>query len=187
MEDKKKSNSLPLIITIIILLLILCGMWYLYFNPNILGRTDINRKEPITAQQFKEYINTKGFAIYDYDVEVNGQHVLSDNMIETVKNGYITENNDLKGYRINFFDIKDNNHAMYYYYETIISTEQNNKGEFVENYESGDNYLKYSALTNGNYIVVIKVDNSLFYGIINNDNRELLDNVINDLIVDAKK
>ena len=185
-REKESNNSLLVVVIIIILLLILGGMWYFYFHPDVLSKTGGNRKEPITAQQFKEYINTKGFAVYDYDIEKNGKHVLSEGIISATKNGYITENNDLKDYRINFFDIKDNNHAMYYCYETIIATEENNKGEFVENYESGDNYLIYSALTNGNYVVVIKVDNSILYGIINIDNRELLDNVINDLIVDAK-
>ena len=52
---------------------------------------------------------------------------------------------------------------------------------FIENSEKSLNHTKYSAVSNGNYIVVSRIKDTLIWGTINAENRQDLDNIIEDL------
>lgn len=173
-EKNYKTSTKIYIIIIILLISALVGMYY-YYNTNRLHKPI--RKESISTQQVKDYLNTKGFAIEDANSYLDDDSILK----EALKNGIITQNNNSNDFRINFFEINDENHAMYSYYDEILRIEKDNNGEFVENYESGDNYLRYTALTNGYYIVMSKVDNTVLFGKIKSSEKETLDSMLEEL------
>lgn len=178
MEENKKKSNLGIIICLIIIIVLaglLVFMWNYYNN----FEKTIN-KSTITSEEFKKYIEAKGFNIY------NAEEYLENNsytgyLKDGLKSGYITNKNDENEYRINFYELKDENHTFYLYYDAILSTEKNNTGEFLEAKEENGNYYKYAALTNGYYEVIIKIDNTLIYGQIDANKRDELDSILNEL------
>lgn len=179
MEEKKsKKISLSTIICCVIILLLSVTILVIYFYYNNLTKTiEGSDKNMITAEKFKEYIETKGFNVHKEDEIYN----LAATIKEGTKQSYFTEKNDKDDFRINFFEFIDESNVMYHYYQAVLSTETNNNGMFTENSEKSLNHTKYSAVSNGNYIVVSRIKDTLIWGTINAENRQDLDNIIEDL------
>ena len=174
--DEKKHIKLSLATTIcivIILLLVVSLIITVYYYNSI------NKEEkhiPITSENFKNYIGQHQFNVY------NALNYLDDSTFkEGVKVGYLTEKNDNKDFQVNFFEFKDEAHTMYAYYDEIISIEKNNNGEFIETNENISNYSKYTAFSNGYYYVMIKIDNTIIFTKIEKDNKEVVDNLLQEL------
>ena len=179
MEEKKSIKmSLGTIICCIIILLLIVAILGIYFYYNNLTKTIIGSdKNMITAEDFKGYIETKGFNVHKED-EINN---ISSTLKAGIKNAYFTEKNDKDDFRINFFEFKDESNVMYQYYQAVLGTETNNNGMFAENLEKSLNHTKYSAVSNGNYIVISRIKDTLVWGTINSENKKDLDNIIKDL------
>ena len=175
MEEKKKIKiSLGMIISIFIIVLlvaVIVGMMFYYRNTN-----KTKKYTPITSDKFKSYIETQGFNTY------NALETMSDSVIkEGIKSGYITHKNDNESFQVNFFELKDEAHTMYGYYDTVIGIEKNNTGEFNETSETISNYSKYTAFSNGYYYVLVRIDNTVLFAKVEKENKQLVDNILKEL------
>ena len=101
MEEKKPIKmSLGTTICCIIILLLIVAIFGIYFYYNNLTKTIIGLdKNTITAEEFKGYIETKGFNVHTID-EINN---ISSTLKAGTRKAYFTEKNDKEDFRINFF------------------------------------------------------------------------------------
>lgn len=178
MEEKKKIK-LVVIISIIVVIAILALIGILYTNNVKLKKlnNEMNEikgvnKKAITSEEFKNIILTKGFNVNTVD------EVLTDEVIKKVgiKKGYITRNIEDKEYRINFYEHEDENSEQYWFYDGIFDVRNEGNWNITETIEKSMNHTKYTALTNGNYIVISRIGNTLIWATINADKKqELID------------
>ena len=66
-------------------------------------------------------------------------------------------------YRINFYEFKDENSEQYLFYDAIYKIRSEDNGNIKETLEKSMNHTKYTALTNGNYIVVSRIGNTIIW------------------------
>lgn len=175
MEEKKSIKlSLGITICIFIILLLIATLIVTVIYYNNLNK--VEKHIPITSEKFKSYIGQHEFNVYD---ALN--YIPNSTFRDGIKVGYLTEKNDNKDFQVNFFEFKDEAYTMYAYYDEIISIEKNNNGEFTETNENISNYSKYTAFSNGYYYVMIKIDNTIIFTKIEKDNKEVVDNLLQEL------
>ena len=201
MEKKVRKISLSTMLLIIALIVIIIMGYYIYklsrvqeadkqiiegiegiVSENINGavgkieNVKNTKTNILTAEKFKSYIEGHGFNVYD------ASSVIPDSkMKDGLKIGYLTEKNDMNDFRINYYEFNDEYITMYIYYDQILSTKEENIGELIETNETEKNYSKYVAIFNGNYEVMIRIDNTLIWGIISEENKDILDNTLQEL------
>lgn len=181
--EEKKNNKLVIIINIIAVIVILVLGGLLFNNYNKLNKINnenneikgINKKA-ITAEEFKNIISTKGFNI-NVPEDVFTKDAISSGGIEK---GYITAQVDDKEYRINFFEFRDENSEQYMYYDAIKTIRNEGNWNITETTEKSMNHTKYTALTNGNYIVVSRIGNTLIWATINAEKKQNLIDLLNE-------
>ena len=188
MEEKKtlKLNLTSAICIVIIILLIigLIGLYLTYskkidtLNDDIVKLKGSNRKA-ITAEQFKSKIETKGFNVYS---ENNIQ--LNDIIKSGTKKYYGTVKNDDNSFKINFFEFDDTNFTKYEFYEVPAIIQYNNsnsEGNLIETSEDSLNYSKYTAINNGKYTIVSRIDNTICWGTSSTENKQIIDDIFTEL------
>ena len=182
MEEKKKIKILT-IISIIAIIVIVALVGVLFSNNSKLKKANSeiikitgSDKKAITAEEFKNVISAKKFTI---NVP---RDVLTEEAIKAagIEKGYITREIEDQEYRINFFDMKDNNSQKYFYYDAINTIRVEDNGNIKETLEKSMNHTKYTALTNGKYIVVSRIGNTLIWGTINEDKKQKLIDLLNE-------
>ena len=184
MEEKKKIKYGIIIINVCIIMIIAVLLKGLY-NSKIelkeandeLTKITGSHKKAITAEEFKNIISEKNFTI---NVP---RDVLTEEAIKAVgiEKGYITREMEDKEYRINFFDMKDDNSQKYFYYDAINTIRNEDDGNIKETLEKSMNHTKYTAITNGKYMVVSRIGNTLIWGTINVDEKQKLIDLLNEI------
>lgn len=178
MEKSKNCKFWVLISIIIITMLIFIVV---LFNNNKLKKinneiTGINKK-PINAETFKDIVEKENFYI---NVP---EDIYTDEMINRagLKQGYITRNIEDNEYRINFFEFEDENSEQYIYYDAINTVRKESNWNIKETTERSMRHTRYTAETNGNYIVISRIDNTFIFGTIDINKKqnliELLDKI----------
>lgn len=183
MEEKKKIKIETIIIIIAIIVIVgLVGVLVINSSKLKKANSEISKitgsdKKEITAEEFKSIISTKNFTI---NVP---RDVLTEEAIKAagIEKGYITREIEDQEYRINFFDMKDDNSQKYFYYDAINTIRVEDNGNIEETLEKSMNHTKYTALTNGKYIVVSRIGNTLIWGTINADEKQKLIDVLNEM------
>lgn len=183
MEEKNKIKIGTIIIIIaIIAILVLISLLFSNIsklnkaNNEIMQITGSDKKE-ITAEEFKNIISQKNFTI---NVP---KDVYTDEAIEqaNLENGYFTREIENEEYRINFFEFKDENSALYIYYKEIYTTRNESNGNITEISEKSMNHTKYIAIANGKYQVLSRIGNTLIFGTINLDEKQKLIDLLNEI------
>ena len=174
--EEKKSIKIRLetgICIFIILLLIVALISTIVYYKNL---HEEKKYVPITSEKFKNYIGKQGFDVY------NALDYLPDSTFkEGIKVGYLTHKNNDKDFQINFFEFLTETYTMYSYYNEVITIEKNNNEELVENNINTSNYSKYTALSNEYYYVMIRIDNTVIYTKTDKDNKQIVDNLLQEL------
>ena len=176
MEEKQKIKIGTIIIIIAIILIVglvgglFSNSYKLKKANNEISKIIGSDKKAISAEEFKNIISEKNFTI---NVP---KDVYTDEIIEqaNIENGYLTKEIEDEDYRINFFELKDENSALYLYYKEIYTTRNGSNGNIAETSEKSMNYTKYTAITNGKYEVLSRIGNTVIWGTINIDEKQKL-------------
>ena len=178
MEEKKKIKIGTIIIIIAIIVIVgLVGVLFsnsykLKKANNEISKMIGNDKKAISAEEFKNIISEKNFTI---NVP---KDLWTDEIIEqaNIENGYFTREIEDEEYRINFFEFKDENSALYLYYKQIYTTRNESNGNIAETSVKSMNHTKYTAMVNGKYEVMSRIGNTAVWGTINvNEKQKLID------------
>lgn len=183
MEEKKKIK-IGTIISIIAIIVIVGLVGVLFSNSSKLKKanSEISKitgsdKKEITAEEFKNVISAKNFTI---NVP---QDALTEEAITNagITKGYLTREIEDQEYRINFFEFKDENSEQYLYYDAINTIRLEDNGNIKETLEKSMNHTKYTALTNGKYMVVSRIGNTLIWATIDADEKQKLIDLLNEI------
>lgn len=181
MEEKKK---IKIVINIIVIILIL-GLLGVLYNSGIKLKKANNEideikglnKNAITAEKFKSAIMTKDFTINVLQDAFSEEAIKKDG----IKKGYLTKKLEDEEYRINFFELEDENSEEYMFYKEINIIRSEDNGELKETIEKSMNHTKYTALTNGKYEVISRIGNTIIWGTIDADKKQILVDLLNEL------
>ena len=183
MEGKKKLKT-GAIISIIAIILILALVGVLFSNSSKLKKanSEISKitgsdKKAITAEEFKNIISEKNFTINVPQDAMNAEAIKK----AGIETGYLTKEIEGVEYRVNYFEFKDENSEQYLYYDAINTIRAEDNGEIKETLEKSMNHTKYTAITNGKYIVVSRIGNTLIWGTINVDEKQKLIDLLNEM------
>lgn len=183
MEEKKKIKIGTMIIIIAIIVIVgLVGVLFSNSSKLKKANSEISKitgsdKKAITAEEFKKVISEKDFTI-NVAEDAYTNEVLKRSGIEK---GYITKEIEDQEYRINFFEFKDENSEQYLYYDAIYTIRVEDNGNIKETLEKSMNHTKYTALTNGKYMVVSRIGNTLVWGTINADEKQKLIDLLDEI------
>jgi predicted Holliday junction resolvase-like endonuclease len=179
--EKSKNWKLWVIISIIIIIVMLTLIVILYNNNNKLRKVnnEINgiNKKSISAETFRNFIERENFDINDSKEAVSEEELSK----ASVKQAYLTKNIEDKEYRINFFEFKDENSEQYMYYDAINTIRNESNWNMTETIEKSMKHAKYAAVTNGNYIVVSRIDNTLIWATIDVNKKQELIELLNKI------
>lgn len=183
MEEKKKIKIGTIIIIIGIIVIVgLVGVLFsnsfkLKKANNEISKITGSDKKAISAEEFKNIISEKNFTI---NVP---KDVYTDEIIElaNIENGYFTREIEDEEYRINFFEVKDENSALYLFYKEIYTTRSESNKNIKETSEKSMNHTKYTAIVNGKYEVLSRIGNTLIWGTINVDEKQELIDLLNEI------
>lgn len=177
MEEKKKIGigtiiSIICIIAIVVLLVLLFNNSKLNNAKREIDEINGANKKAITSEEFKNTISSKGFNVNVLEDALTKEAITK----AGIKGGYLTSEIEDKEYRINFFEFKDENSEQYMYYDAINTIRNEGNWNIEETTDKSMNHTKYTALTNGNYMVVSRIGNTLIWATINADRKqELID------------
>jgi len=181
MEEKKLKIGTIINIIAIIVIGVLIGVLFgnvskLNKANNEIAKITGSDKKEITADKFKNVIATKDFII-NVPEDIYTNEVVTKSGI---KEGYITKQTEDEEYRINFYEFKDENSEQYLYYDAIFKIRSEDNGNLKETLEKSINHTRYTALSNGNYIVVSRIGNTLIWGTINANEKQKLIDLLNE-------
>ncbi len=182
MEEKKKIGMGTIIsIIAIIIVIVLLGILFssnskLKDRNNEINELKGTNKKEIIAEEFKNTISGKGFNVNTIK-DVATEEAIS---YSRIKKAYITQAIEDKEYRINFFEFEDETSGEYMFYKSIQEARNEGNWNITETIEKSMNHAKYTALTNGNYITISRIGNTLIWGTINADKKQELNNLINE-------
>lgn len=184
MEEKKKIKIGMLIISIIAVIAVMSLATLLYMNNAKLKKVNSkvselqgNNKKEITAEEFKNIISTKDFTINLPQEAMNPEAMKK----AGIKDGYLTKEIENVEYRVNYFEFKDENSEQYLYYDAINTIRNEDDGNIKETLEKSMNHTKYTALTNGKYMVVSRIGNTLIWGTIDEGQKQKLIDLLNEM------
>jgi len=106
----------------------------------------LDKKKPITEESFKEKLESKGYVISDATNEFSDY--------DYITKVYSAIN---KEFRIQFYNLKDEEHARMFYRNTELSIEQS-KENFINKTSTSS---KYTILSNTSYKVISRISNTV--------------------------
>ena len=180
-KRKKANSNFGIIICLIIIIALVIALYLMWSYYNSEDFRNANNRTPITSEEFKSIIETKGFNVYGKDNDAVKEGV-GDDLYVGCKSMFICEKNDgSDNFRVNFFETIDENVGFWAYYQEIVTIERSNNGQFFETNDVEGNYYKYTALSNGYYYVMVKIDKTILFGQIDADKKDVLDELLKEL------
>ena len=110
-------------------------------------------KKAITAEQFKEKMENKGYKIYDVTSQYESQI--------SIKKGYVASKDNK--YQIEFYELNNKSAATYMYKNNKEIFEDNKGSDSIVTDVNLPSYSKYNSTTNGKYRVLCQVKNTFLY------------------------
>ncbi len=180
-KHKNTNSNLGIIICLIIIIALVIALYMMWSYYNSESFKNSKNRTPITSEEFKSIIETKGFNVYGKDNDAVKEGV-GDDLYVGCKSMFICEKNDgSDNFRVNFFETIDENVGFWAYYQEIVAIESSNNGQFFETNDVEGNYYKYTALSNGYYYVMVKIDKTILFGQIDADKKDVLDELLKEL------
>lgn len=160
-------NKRRLIIIISIIGVILVATMFTIFA--IVGK----QKTPITAEEFKTKLESKGYITADATYQYSEY--------DYIKQVYIAANNDYS-YQIEFYELSNVDYAMNFY-NTNKNIFESTKGSSI-NAETNvelKNYAKYTLSVNGKYKVISRINNTVIYIDVEDNNKDTVKKVLEEI------
>ena len=148
-----------------ILLVIVIGVIALFSSLN-------KEKISITANEFKTFMQDKGYSVLD-ETNLYSQY-------DYVKQVCIAEQTD-NSYQIEFYELSDVEHANTIYNNNKSKLETSKGNVSGETSVSMKNYSKYSLTTDGKYNVISRIDNTLIFLEVDSNYKNVVKELLDEL------
>lgn len=130
-------------------------------------------KQAITANEFVSNMQAKGWYITQ-DVKSQFEEY------EYIKEAYIAATEDYS-YKLEFYELSDENYATMFYNTNKSIFEAYKDNSSVETNFNGKNYSKYTLNTNGQYMLLSKIDNTVIYLKVDSENKDSINKLMKEL------
>lgn len=157
----KKSIIIPLIAVTIIVTIV--GIIFINLNKE---KTSITASDFYTTMSQKEYNvqdSSNQFSEYNY-----------------VKQAYIAGSKN-NSYQIEFYELEDDSYATQFYNNNKSIFESSKGTNSVESNVELKNYSKYTLSSNGKYMIVSRIDNTVIYVNVDNNYKDAVNSLLKDL------
>ena len=155
----------PVIIAIIAVLIIVAIIGVIFVNLN-------KEKTAITASSFYTTMSQKGYSVQD----ANRQFAEYD----YVKQVYIAASKDYS-YQIEFYELLDDSYATSFYNNNKSIFESSKGNASAETSVGLKNYSKYTLSSNGKYMVVSRIDNTVIYVNVDDNYKDTVKDILDEL------
>ena len=137
----------PVIIAIIAVVIIVAILGVIFINLN-------KEKNSITASSFYDTMSQKGYSVQDATNQFSAYNY--------IKQAYIAVSED-SNYQIEFYELQDDSYATNFYNNNKSNFESSKGSTSAETSVGLKNYAKYTLSSNGKYMVVSRIDNTVIY------------------------
>lgn len=135
------------IIAIIAVVIVAAIVGVIFVNLN-------KEKTSITASSFYTTMSQKGYSVQDASSQFSEYNY--------VKQAYIAASQDYS-YQIEFYELLDDSYATNFYNNNKSIFESSKGNASAETSVGLKNYSKYTLSSNGKYMVVSRIDNTVIY------------------------
>ena len=133
----------------------------------------LNReKESITTSKFIDIAEKKGLLVQD------GTYQFYD--YDYIKKATIAYEKDAK-YQIEFYEFDDEEGANYFFNLNKALFEESKGNSSGETIAALKNYAKYTLSTNGEYMVISKIDNTAVYLKVNDEYKDTVKGILKEM------
>lgn len=160
----KKGAKIAIIIVVCVLVIaaIVAGVFII-----------ANREKPAkTAEEFDSIMEEKGYRIINAIAQFSG--------IDEIKSADIALEDDAN-YQIEFYEIVDEDTAKQFYESNKKIFEESKGDTSVYTDVSGKNYAKYTLTTDGKYMVISRIDNTVIYISIDSAYKDVVSDILKEL------
>ena len=158
-----KKKTLFIVLGIILVLVI--GGIALFSSLN-------KEKESMTASEFKTLMEGKGFVVSDATSQFS--------QYDYVEQVYVAAPSDYS-YKIEFYELSDETYATAFYNNNKSIFESTKSGASTESNINGKNYSKYTLTSNGKYMVVSRVANTVAFVNVSSDLKDNVNTILKEL------
>lgn len=129
-------------------------------------------KTSITASDFYSTMQQKGYVVQDAKSQFADY--------DYVKQVYIATNSDYT-YKLEFYELEDVSYAISFY-KNNKSIFENSKGNVsAQNSVEGKNHAKYTLSSNGQYMVVSRINNTVIFVRVEDTYRDTIKSILEEL------
>ena len=154
-----------IIITVIAVVIVVAILGVVFINLN-------KEKDSITASSFYNTMSQKGYSVQDATNQFSDYNY--------IKQAYIAVSND-SSYQIEFYELQDDFYATSFY-NNNKSNFESSKGSISAETSAGlKNYSKYTLSSNGKYMVVSKIDNTVIYVDVEDNYKDTVKSILDEL------
>lgn len=154
-----------LIIAIIAIVIIVAIVGVIFINLN-------KEKNSITSSSFYATMSQKGHSVQDSTSQFSEYNY--------VKQAYIAVSEDYS-YKIEFYELLDDSYATSFYNNNKFIFESSKGNASAETSVGGKNYSKYTLSSNGKYMVVSKINNTVIYVKVDDSYRNTVKDILDEL------
>lgn len=160
MNKKKTFIIIGIVITVIIVLI---AVVFLFLNK---------AKKSISVTDFKNKMEAKNYIVEDLSSEFNGY--------ENINSVYIAVSSDNdKQFEFATMNSESDAESLFNENKDLLQSEKTDSA--IETSENGKNYDKYDLITDDNYIVVSRIDNTMIYVDTSSENKEIIQLILKEL------
>lgn len=155
----------PVIIAIIAVVIIVAIVGVIFINLN-------KEKTSITASSFYTTMSQKGYSVQDANSQFSEY--------DYIKQVYIAASKDYS-YQIEFYELLDDSYAISFYNNNKSIFESSKGNTSAETSVGLKNYSKYTLSSNGKYMVVSRIDNTVIYVKVDDSYKDTVKSILNEL------
>lgn len=161
----KKSTKIILgsIIAIIVIAVIVITIVFISLNKE---------KTSITAEEFKTKMEEKGYHVIDATEQFASY--------DYVKKVYLATNEDYS-YKLEFYELADDNYATLFYNNNKAILEASKGSVSAENSVAVKNYAQYSLSSNGKYMIVSRINNTVLYASVEDTYKDSIKGMVEEI------
>lgn len=154
-----------LFIVLGIILVVLIGGIILFSSLN-------KEKESMTASEFKNLMQEKGFVVSDATSQFS-EYGYVEQVYVAAPSGY--------AYKIEFYELSNEDYAISFYNNNKSIFESSKGNASGETSVSMKNYSKYTLSTGGKYKVVSRIDNTVVYLNVDSSHKDTVKDLLKEL------
>jgi len=155
----------PIIIAIIAVVIVVAIIGIIFVNLN-------KEKTSITASSFYTNMSQKGYSVQDASSQFADYNY--------IKQAYIAASNDYS-YQIEFYELLDDSYATSFYNNNKSIFESSKGNASAETSVGLKNYSKYTLSSNGKYMVVSRIDNTVVYVNVDDNYKDTVKAILDEL------